>query len=154
MTPVELDVYRGNPNHKTNLQLQNNRIDVKVLSTVEPPKTLDAVARKEWRRVVPLLKKYNILSDIDVNTLTLYCQSWSDWIRYTLLLRKEGETYNTPSGQCKPRPEIMMRRNAFLEVVRTAIEFGGTPSSRTGMQVSLNQVRRSIKETMDDLDNE
>lgn len=151
--PVEVEIWQGKPGHKTKAELEQ-RIQADVIQDVAPPEILDDVAVKEWKRVVPFLTKYGILTDLDRNTLALYCQSWADYLNYTEILRESGSTYETALGQIKPRPEVLMRRQAWMEVIRVSTEYGLTPSSRAGMQLSFNQIKKTIREQLDELDGE
>src|ERR1017187_9258670 len=96
--PLALEQYQGNPGHKTKAELQDHIVG-DAMQDMEPPRMLDAIAKKEWKRVAPILAKYNILTDLDRNTLILYCQSWSDYVSLTATLRELGATYESePSG--------------------------------------------------------
>ena len=44
------------------------------------PVHLDAVARKEWRRLAAPLWKMGVLTVADRAALAAYCQAWSRWV--------------------------------------------------------------------------
>lgn len=44
------------------------------------PKHLLPEARKEWRRITPLLQDLGLVSMIDRTALALYCQEWAWWV--------------------------------------------------------------------------
>jgi len=45
------------------------------------PKHLDAEARKEWRRIGRMLLAVRVITELDRAVLTVYCQSWSEYVR-------------------------------------------------------------------------
>jgi P27 family predicted phage terminase small subunit len=149
--PLEVEIYQGNPSHRPKSEM-NGRLEADTLTHDKPLQFLDASAAKEWQRVVPYLTKYKILTDMDVNALAMYCQSWSDYLKYTDDVRKLGAIYKTKSGQIKPRPETMLRRIAWAEVIRICAEFGFTPSARAGMQLTMTAARKSTAQLLDELD--
>ena len=51
-----------------------------------PPPELDAMAKKEWKRLAGELAKLGLLTRADRAVFAVYCQSWSDYIRYNLLV--------------------------------------------------------------------
>ena len=150
-TPVAVQEFRGNVGHKTKAELEAP-LAADVICDVTPPEILDETAVTEWNRVAPILTKYRILSDLDKTTLALYCQSWADYCAYTEVVRRDGTTYETPMGQIKTRPEVAMRRNAWQEIIRVSLEFGFSPSSRAGLQVNFQTIKKSIKESLDELE--
>jgi P27 family predicted phage terminase small subunit len=43
------------------------------------PKTLTPAAKREWKRIVPLLEERGTLSRADSTAMTLYCETWARW---------------------------------------------------------------------------
>jgi phage terminase small subunit len=43
------------------------------------PPDLSKVARKEWRRIVPILEELQIVARLDRAALSAYCESWARW---------------------------------------------------------------------------
>src|SRR3990167_6300738 len=70
--PTALKLLEGNPG-KLALNLSdgvNPRIEVPTA-----PKHLSPEARKEWKRITPLLEELGLISGLDRAALGLYCQS-------------------------------------------------------------------------------
>src|SRR5580704_8802982 len=137
--PTELQVWQGNPGHKTKAELTDS-VKPDVPANLAAPTHLDIEAKKEWKRVAPVLARYGVLTELDTNALALYCQSWSDYLNYTDYIREVGSSYESEGVnglQIKSRPEVKMRAQAWKEVIRLSAEFGFTPSSRAGLQLSL-----------------
>ena len=66
---------------------------------VSPPSYLKGKeARREWRRVVPLLEQIGVFGNLDTSNLAAYCYNYGEWVE---LIRKrsalsisEPEDYN------------------------------------------------------------
>ena len=97
------------------------------------PTGLDEAAKREWRRVADRLWKMGVLTEIDKGNLALYCTLVSRLERYDAFLDQEGETYTTPGGTIKPRPEVTMRDNAIREIRQFTKMFGLSHDARCRM---------------------
>lgn len=63
------------------------------------PVDLDgAKARREWKRVVPDLKKMDIVGRLDITNLVGYCNAYSKYVEATQALREQPLTVPSPSG--------------------------------------------------------
>jgi P27 family predicted phage terminase small subunit len=51
-----------------------------VVAAPNPPSWLSREAAAEWRRVIPELKRLQILSKVDRGVLASYCQTWSQYV--------------------------------------------------------------------------
>lgn len=70
--PVELKVLQGNPGHRA--------IDLSAMFRPEVgapsvPKWLSLSARKVWRRLLPELLRYNLISPVDQDAFAILCQT-------------------------------------------------------------------------------
>ena len=75
--PAELEELHGNPGHrKTENRLQFSKPE-KVPS---PPVFLNKIAKKEWKRLAPIVFNAGMLTDADVGTFAAYCDSYAQWV--------------------------------------------------------------------------
>ena len=65
----------------------------------------DTKAKKEWKRVVPELKKMDIVGRLDITNLVAYCNAYSKYCEATKALRGQPLTVPSPSGE-KENPLI------------------------------------------------
>lgn len=110
------------------------------------PPGLDARAQREWRRVAPLLFELNLLTKLDTINLAIYCQLISNLERYEKILSESGETYMTPSGFIKPRPEYNMKENTLKEIRQFTKFFGLSPDARQRMNTADPGNERELSE--------
>ena len=103
------------------------------------PTWVDAGAKACWREIVPQLDAMGVLTRIDRNAITRYCQLWSRWKAAELSLIEFGSTYvlKDTNGKAKciqQRPEVSIAHRLALALTRMEGEFGMTPSSRTRIE--------------------
>jgi P27 family predicted phage terminase small subunit len=72
-----------------------------------------------------------LLTGIDRSALMVYCQAVAEFEQATLVLRREGRTFETPNGFIQARPEVAMVHRASVIIRMFAEQFGLTPSART-----------------------
>lgn len=63
-----------------------------------PQDLIDTKAKKEWKRVVPELKKMDIVGRLDITNLVAYCNAYSKYCEVTKALRGQPLTVPSPSG--------------------------------------------------------
>src|SRR4030042_1883827 len=84
--PTRLRLLEGNPGKRP---IRSEEPDP-VPSIPSCPPHLSEDAKREWERVVPLLEKLGLLSEIDRGALALYCQAWGRWLEAEEALKKYG----------------------------------------------------------------
>ncbi len=103
------------------------------------PAYLDRMAKHEWKVVTGMLRKLNILSEVDTTALSMYCQTYSDWRKAVKVTAKEGAwtVCTDKEGNIFSRRHEWDRvRERNMEACRKWLcEFGLTPSSRARVQV-------------------
>ena len=102
-----------------------------------PPPELDAMAKKEWKRLAGELAKLGLLTRADRSVFAVYCQSWSDYIRYTEQLNAmRTVTYTRTDGTVGITPLVAARKTAWMTLKDAAGRFGLDPSSRASLDVA------------------
>lgn len=131
--PTNLRLLNGNPsNRPVNEQEAEPSVDEE---TPKPPAWLDNEAKKEWKRIVPELRKVGLLSMVDHPSFAAYCQTYSRFIASEKVLKKEGLTFETPNGYPQQRPEVSISNKALEQMRKYASDFGLSPSSRSRLQI-------------------
>ncbi len=103
------------------------------------PSWLCDVAKAEWKRLAPGLRKLGLLTAADQSSFGGYCQAFADW--HALVVRTAPDT----TQQHLRRSIYAVRNDALRAMLRAAAEFGLSPSSRTGLS-------SPTKKAEDDLD--
>ena len=157
--PSNVHRLRGNPSKKPLGQLSDH---------VEPeieipgcPKHLLPEARKEWKRITPLLQELGLIAKIDRTALALYCQEYAWWVWHDSRLQAavelaekqraeveakgqawtggDGFTVPTPNGHMAYNPHWVARNKAGLALDKYLAAFGMSPSSRGRVTPSNKQ---------------
>ena len=115
----------------------------------KPPKHLNAVALKEWKRVAPGLEQLGILSEIDRSALAAYCQCYARWVDAEEKLEKIGVIVKSPSGYPMPSPYVAISNTALKLMRDFATEFGMTPSSRSRIAVHPKRQKTPFEEYLE-----
>ena len=96
-----------------------------------PPKHLDAVAKKEYRRASEQLAEIGVaLEAVDLALLAIYAQAWSDYVRLTGEIRTEGEIISGYRGASRRNPKLGILRAAADAMQKAAKQLGLSPLSR------------------------
>ena len=105
------------------------------MSRPKAPTSLSDEAKKHWRKVVGYLEDAGVLTAMDLDALTMYCELYSQWVEANDMIRKKGMVIADPRHKDRVVPmtnpyfrnalKLSEQMKAFLT------EFGMTPSSRT-----------------------
>lgn len=118
------------------------------------PTHLSPEARKEWKRVTPLLLELNLLTKIDRTALELYCRAYGrlQQVERALSRRQEqllDEDRDPTEALVQPTPTGFLRESALSklaaelsqQVDRYLASFGMSPSSRSRVVASRNDAQ-------------
>jgi P27 family predicted phage terminase small subunit len=108
----------------------------------KPPEELDAAAKREWRRVAPLLHEFGLLTRLDKAVFTAYCEAYSRWRAAEATLREMARCdpvsgalmIKTAAGNTIQNPVLGAVNRARADAVKYASEVGLTPLARQRLQ--------------------
>lgn len=161
--PANVHRLRGNAS-----KLPGHRLTDGVEPAIEIPgcpKHLLPAARKEWKRITPLLEELGLVAQIDRAALALYCQEWAWLVWHEEGLQRdiriaeqkraafeadpanEGKAWTggdgfqlpTPNGSLAYNPHWVARNKASERLDKFLASFGLSPSSRGRVTPSSNQ---------------
>lgn len=96
------------------------------------PKHLDVRAKKEWKRLCPMLERLGVLSEADGIALANLCNDYSILQQAQESLTKAGLLTKTQrTGAIHQSPLLNIIAVTTDRVTRALREFGLTPASRT-----------------------
>ena len=137
--PTKLRVLKGNPSKRP----VNEREPEPRATAPRCPEWLSVHAKRVWHRLVPELKAMRVLTYIDGDALTAYCQTYARWQAAEEFIQKHGEAYPLRDEQGRIRcmqqfPQVAIARNLILVLRAYQQEFGMTPSARSRVVVAPN----------------
>ena len=126
--PTALRILDGNPSKEPiNLAEPKPRV-----TRMRCPSWLMPEAKKEWRRIVPELRRLKLLTMVDRSGLMGYCQSFARWKQAEEVLTTEGLIFKSETtGYVQQRPEVSISQKQLALMRAFLHEFGLTPSART-----------------------
>lgn len=131
-TPTVLRLLQGNPG-KRPLNLDEPKYQP--VTETEPPEILNEHGKETWRRMVSMMGKCGVLTQADLETLTVYCQSYGEWYALAAEAKGAAPIIETEYGP-KANPIFRMLNAAADKLRKLAVEFGLTPCSRTRLKVN------------------
>ena len=137
--PTALTILKGNPSKRP---LPENEPKPKV-GTPRAPKHLSDVAKKHWRKVVHELAAAKIMTCLDTDALSLYCEAYARWIDANEHLQKYGTVVKSPKGFPMQSPYLSISNKAFEQMKAMLNEFGMTPASRTKVQTVADKDKKT-----------
>ena len=160
--PAALRLLEGNAG-KRSLNLSegvNPRVEIPSF-----PKHLGFEARKEWKRITPLLQELGLISGLDRAALALYCQAVGrmDELETSFngkvqMLVDAGMEYSdavyevshtvTPSGYAQQSVIVQLIKSHREQVNRYLMHFGLSPAARCRVQQS--NYRQQTRPGIDD----
>jgi P27 family predicted phage terminase small subunit len=96
-----------------------------------PPPELSDVAKKEWVRVVRLLKEAGLIEQLDKTLLSAYCVAYTRWVDAENQIREYGSLIKSPNGYPMPSPYLPIANKAMEQMLKIMGELGMTPASRS-----------------------
>jgi P27 family predicted phage terminase small subunit len=106
-------------------------VDNSAVSKAPPaPSWLSAEAKREWKRVVPILVDRRILTTADLGSLENYCVAIGTVREMERQLQRDGHVVETEKGM-KRHPAVGIQSDAMTRARLLAAELGLTPTSRS-----------------------
>ena len=129
--PTNLKILRGNPGHN---KLPENEPKPEVVCP-KPPDILSDIAKKHWKQTVKFLYSAKLMTNMDIDALTIYCEAYARWSEANEHIKENGTiVFDDESDTLfsyKTNPYMMVQQKAFDQMKAMLIEFGMTPSART-----------------------
>jgi P27 family predicted phage terminase small subunit len=89
-----------------------------------------AIARAEWERIVPSLVRTGHVQSTDRAVVLGYVTKYAQWCYFESEAAKGPPTIEGSTGNLVPHPLVKLAKDAYVLMVKTAIELGLSPSSR------------------------
>jgi P27 family predicted phage terminase small subunit len=105
------------------------------------PVWLVGEAKKCWERLVPILHKAGLATELNRETLALLCSAWADYVeadRQLAAARNEDGgralLIKTDKGGVMENPLLYVRKRAFEQVMKVAACYGLTPADLSSVR--------------------
>jgi P27 family predicted phage terminase small subunit len=135
---------RGPAPKPTNLRVLHGETRPSRVSPLEPkprrgspvkPEWLTTGGSEEWDLIVPELLAMGTATAADRMALAGYCEASARFRVATELVGRSGLFLRDRDGVIRKNPAVAQQRDASLELLRWAREFGLTPAARQPLRV-------------------
>ena len=106
------------------------------------PSHLTASAKREWRRIVPLLDPLGLVTRVDRTALAAYCAVYARWVECELKLA-DGLITTSPNGHQIQSPYLAIANRALSQMDTYLADFGMTPAARTRVRAKPKTTKQS-----------
>jgi P27 family predicted phage terminase small subunit len=132
--PTVVEMMEGRPGHR---RINSNEPQPRNVAP-KCPKHLDARAKKEWQRLVPILLRMRLLTKADGIALETLCQTYSTMLKAQEKLHEVGILYKSPSGYVMQSPLLNIVGGCVDTLTKLSREFGLTPASRSRLSITAS----------------
>ena len=143
--PTALKRLEGNPGKRPLNELE----PVPPTVALRCPKNMMPEAKKEWKRLAPILMSMGLLTAADVVPFEGYCTAYARWLEAQEEITRHGSIYKDNDGRIRPNPYIAIANQQMREIKSFAAEFGLTPSNRSAM---IANVMTAMKQSVDPME--
>lgn len=92
-----------------------------------------------WGFLAPVLFPIGCLTKSDASLLAMYCEAWDDFFAARKIIEEEGMTIFNGKGGKSVHPAVKVKNQAIARIKQIGGEFGLSPSSRVGLNLSPAQ---------------
>jgi len=98
------------------------------------PSFLNAVAKREWKRVTKELNAIGLISNLDRSMLAGYCTAWARFVEAEQAMQKIGSPLiKTSAGYIQLSPYLTIANRALDQIRRFGASLGLSPADRVGL---------------------
>lgn len=135
--PTEIKVLEGNRGKRP--LPANEPKPAPVTFEIKPPTWMNKDGKKMWKRLAPTLQNLRLLTEADLESFSMLCQSWGDYVELVKEIKKNGKYciyVNKGGGENEiEKPAVKLMHRAHERYKALCSEFGLTPASRTRIEV-------------------
>ena len=142
--PTELKRLEGNRGHRP----LNDNEPKPDADKVKCPTWLMPEAKKEWRRLAPMLIKMGLLTNADVQTFAGYCESYARWKEADQKLTELGSTSETSRGYETQSVWVNIAQKNLHQMKELGNEFGLSPVARSRLSAKAKDDSTSDMESL------
>lgn len=143
--PTALKKLEGNPGKRP----LNEMEPVPPTVALRCPKHLLPEAKKEWKRLAPILMDMGLLTAADAVPFEGYCTAYARWLEAQEEITRHGSIYKDAEGRIRPNPYIAIANQQMRDIRSFAAEFGLTPSNRSAMIANVMSVMKKNVDPME-----
>lgn len=119
--PMSLKVLNGNTQRlskkKIEARIQQEKEMKLPNDKLKPPKWLGDIAKKEFRYVVSQTDSIDLLNNLDLHVLSIYCDTYEKYVKCSEIIQRDG--LMTDQGYNKESERELRKHGKVIEAERT-----------------------------------
>ena len=140
--PTITKMLNGNPGQRP---LNHNEPQYRAIEIENDcPDELIGAARDEWFRMLHVIGKQRLITAGDRAAFTVYCQACGEYIAAQRIINSLDSLFIQTKSTYKAHPILAIRDKAAARLLKLAVEFGLTPSSRSGISLIDESAQNEI----------
>lgn len=151
--PTVLKILHGNPGKENLKKKMEQEPQPNIPSEIPVPSkdlTGDNIARKKWKELSPKLYDLGLLTELDLDVLSLYCIAYSEWLKAKKDVLKNGYQIDTVDGKGKKiSPSVNIRDKAEKKMEIYMARLGLTPSDRSRLNIKPPEKKSEFEKFLD-----
>ena len=142
--PIHLQLLEGNPNRLTKSEI-DRRVEAEESlqfnsDKIKPPTWLNMEAKKVFKQVVKEFENSNLLVNIDIYAIALFCDAYSSYIECTRIIERDGMTIEgsrAAEAGVVAHPLMAKKIQLATQMDKQMSKFGLSPVDRAKLVQSL-----------------
>ncbi|MBS4762120.1 phage terminase small subunit P27 family [Carnobacteriaceae bacterium zg-ZUI252] len=155
--PISLTVLHNNKRH-----LSNKEIDARTKAeeslkiaknALKAPVWLGKIAKKEFNFIVKQTESIELLNNLDVHVLAIYCNTYEEYVKVSQRIAKDGPIVaaNKASETVEASHPLYVKQYQLLQSLKMLMtELGLSPSART--KLALHNAKKDMAEEKGEFD--
>lgn len=135
--PINLSLLNGKKPKRSNDELRKRVENEEALRVAKdkltPPSWLGKIAKREFKYIVEETQSIDLLTNLDVHTLAIYCNVYEQYIRCTERINADGimvEANKSSEAVVTSHPLFIKQNSLFDQLRKMQTDLGLSPSSR------------------------
>lgn len=135
--PISLSIVDGKKPKRSRAEIQKRLDNEKALKVakdkLKAPSWLGKIAKKEFKYIVDETQSIDLLTNLDVHTLAIYCNVYEQYIRCTERINTDGimvEANKSSETVIASHPLFVKQNSLFDQLRKMQTDLGLSPSSR------------------------
>ncbi|MFD2681206.1 phage terminase small subunit P27 family [Bacillus seohaeanensis] len=141
--PLQLHLLDGNKNRLTKKEIQQREeLEQQITfksDNIKPPTWLSKLAKTQFRKVVKEFEGNDLLKNVDIHSIALFCDAYADYIKCSELIKEQGlmmeHTNKAGETNSVPHPLLTKKKQLFEQMQKFMSEFGLSPVARARLTI-------------------
>lgn len=145
--PMNLQMLKNNSSRYTKKEINKRKNAENLLKAAKdkiiPPKWLGKIAKDEFNYIVSETQDIELITNLDVHNLALYCNVYEQYIKMTRRINKDGimvEANKSSEAVVTSHPLFIRQHQLMDQLRKLQTDLGLNPSARAKMAITKAEI--------------